>query len=317
MPQTSPNTVTTPAELAAALRSAAPGGIVALAPGHWPDIAIAGASYVAPVTITNADPANPAIIRRLVVKGSRNLTFLNLAIHRVRGAGDAAWLRMAEISDSSDIAFIGGTVNGSLDGDATNDMSGIYMRNVQRPSVTGMALRELNVALTLEDCADATVQGNDFSFISGDAIDIPGLRGGRIVGNRFRQFRPGPGSHPDAIQCWTRGKSSGCKDVAIIGNTFEGDPGFEFQGVFFGDEAGVSGYDRIRIEANTLSGTMWNAIYIGGAGVDQVIRFNRIARGAKITPWIRTAAQAIVEGNFAPSYQLQGKATVPVGNSLA
>jgi len=177
-----------------------------------------------------------------------------------------------------------------------------------------MKLEDLYLGISCEDCEKLAVEGNVFSFIGTDAMDIPGARGATIADNIFRDFRPVPNAHPDAIQCWTTRKASGCKDVTIFRNTFQGDPGHEFQGVYFGDEAGVGGYDRITVSHNTFVCTMWHAVNIG-AGVGIQILNNKITAGPNYKPWFRTATPVSISGNTGPSYFVQNKQGLPAGNA--
>lgn len=304
-------------QLQQAIASAKGGETFDLAPGSYGTVSFNTRQFAKPVTFRSVDPANPAVFNRLLMLNSQGVTFADIDICRIRQPGEADWTKMAELDGCSDIAFLRGSVHGTLNGQPQDDMHGLYVRRSNRFKAVGTRFTELNVALTMDDCTAVTVQNCDFSIIGTDAIDLPGVVGAQIIGNRFHDFRPNDGAHPDAIQCWTRGKKSGAKNVTILRNRFEGAPGYEFQGVFFGDEDRVGGYDDITIESNVFSCTMWHAINIDGPGARRALRFNTITAGPNYKPWIRTVGPVDMQGNSAPDY-IQGAAhAVPAGNAVA
>lgn len=309
--------ISTPQQLQQAIASAKGGETFVLAPGSYGTVSFNTRRFAKPVTLRSADQTNPAVFNRLLMLNSQGVTFEDIAVCRIRQPGEADWTKMAELDGCSDISFLRGSVHGTLNGQPQDDMHGLYVRRSNRFKVVGTKFTELNVALTMDDCTNLTVQNNEFSIIGTDAIDMPGAVGAQIIGNWFHDFRPNAGAHPDAIQCWTRGKKSGAKNVTILRNRFEGAPGHEFQGVFFGDEDHVGGYDDITIESNVFNCLMWHAINLDGPGARQAIRLNTIAAGPNYKSWIRTVGPAVEQGNSAPDYIVGAAHAVPAGNALA
>ncbi|WP_313534244.1 right-handed parallel beta-helix repeat-containing protein [Sphingomonas sp.] len=302
-------------QLTAALSAARGGEHIVLRPGNYGQVVVRNRTWQQPVTIESADPTKPATITRLVVTNTTGLTFRNIRFSRALGS-EASWARIAEVSGGANISFIGGWFYSTLDNNPLNDMQGLMARGTTGLTVAGVKFQDLSVGITCDDCSKFTIENNVFSFIGVDAIDIPGARGGRIATNMFHSFRPVPKAHPDGIQCWTSGKRSGCKDVTIFSNTFIGDPGHEFQGVFLGDEDNVGGYERITIAYNTFRCTMWNAVYLGGASSSISILNNKIFAGPKYRPWFRTISPVNIMFNVAPDYMIQNRRGVPAHNSL-
>ena len=299
--------------LNAAVQRAKGGDEIILAPGDYGMVQFVNAAFDKPVTIRSQDPRHPARFARLRMLNPRNIIFSDIEITRVRGA-EPEWAKLAEITGGSDVTIRGGSVHGSLNGSPRDDLSGIFARKTTRFRVSGVTFKELSVALIIEDSNDFTVERSNFSYLGVDSMEIPVANGAHIIGNRFSDYRPNPGAHPDAIQCWTVRKPAGCHDVLISHNVFQGAPGYEFQGVFFGDEAKVGGFDRIEISDNIFSGLMWHAIYIGGAGEGIKITNNTIQAGPTMRSWIRTVGPAQLSGNVAPTYAIAGGNTVPRGN---
>lgn len=307
-------TVTTPAQLNAAVARAKSDDTIIVAPGDYGMVQFGNAQFDKPVTIRSQDPKRPASFSRFWLKDPRNLILENLEFTRGRGS-EPSWAKIVEISGGSDVTIKGGSVHGTLNGSPADDMNGVYFRGTRRMTVTGVTFRELNVALTFDDSADVVIDSNSFSYLGTDSINLAAVNGAKVVNNHFYDFRPVPGAHPDAIQCWTRSKTTACKNVTIHHNNFDGAPGHEFQGVFFGDEAKIGGYDNIEISDNVFTSTMWHAIYIG-PGSNIVIKNNVITAGPTMKPWIRTESPATLVGNSAPTYVIGGVQKPPKGNKV-
>jgi hypothetical protein len=307
-------TITTPTELTTALKNAKGGERIVLLPGNYGQVVIQNQTWRSPVTIESADPAHPAVIARLVTRNATGMNFNNIEFTRPRGA-EPYFNKLIEISGGAYIRFNGGSVHGTLNGDPSDDMQGILVRGSDGFAVSKMTFTDLYLGVACDDCTNFNIESNTFRFIGTDGINIPGARGGKIQLNTFRDFRPLPGAHPDGVQCWTTRKPSGCKDVVIARNTFQGDPGHEFQGVFFGDEAGVGGYDRITVQLNVFKCTLWHAVNLA-RGSEQAILNNTIIAGPNYAPWFRTVSPVKMTGNSAPSYFAEGKSGLPAGNTL-
>ncbi|WP_313535736.1 right-handed parallel beta-helix repeat-containing protein [Sphingomonas sp.] len=307
-------TVGNNAELTTAIAAAKGGERIVLRPGNYGAVAVRNRTWDKPVTIESADPTQPAVISKFVAANTTGLTLRNIEFTRAMGS-ERVWAKIAEITGGANIRFEGGSIHGSLDKDPSNDMQGLSARGTRNLVVSGVKFQDLNAGLVCEDCSDFEVRKSVFSFIGTDGMDIPGARGATITDNFFHDFRPVKGAHPDGIQCWTFRKTSGCKDVTITGNTFRGDPGHEFQGVFFGDEANVGGYDRIKIAHNNFVCTMWHAVNIG-LGSEIEISDNQVSAGPNYKPWFQTRGPAKLIGNIAPAYRVENKQNVPAGNRM-
>lgn len=307
-------TVSTPAQLTAAIAKARGGDVVVLAPGNYQAQRFIGTAYTSPVVFRSANPKRPARIAKLNMKDARNIVFQDIEFTRDRGS-EPAFEAVIQIAGGSNITFRGGSIHGSLNNNASDDMMGIRARQPDRLKVIGVTFKQLGVALGIDNGTNFFVHGNSFSELAVDAMEIPGARGGLIEKNHFFNYQPNPGAHTDAIQCWTRRQKTGCKDIVIRENWFDSAPGKEFQGVFFADEDNVGGYDRIEVSNNRFNATAWHAINID-RGTGTVIKNNVLIAGPTAKPWIKTASPAVVIGNSAPTYIIAGVAGVPEGNKV-
>lgn len=308
-------TVNTKAQLDAAINRARGGEVIRLGRANYGTVVIQNRSFTSPVVIKSAYPAAPALFSELRVRNVRNVTFNDIEVTRIRGT-DPDWAKMIDINGGSNITFTGGFVHGPANNLWQDDMYGMYIRNVTNLKVSGVTFHDLRVALVVEDSSSFNIENNMFTHLSRDAMEIPGTRDGRIYNNSMALFGVKPGDHPDGIQCWTAGKTSGCRNIQIVMNRFIGSPGNEFQGIFFGDEAKVGGYDGVQIIGNTFANVMWHGINIAGPGTGIVIRNNILTAGPNYRPWIRTLGPATLSGNSAPTYVINGKEGAPSGNQI-
>lgn len=309
--------VATPAALQSALKTARPGDVIQLAPGNYGSVVINDARYAAKVTIRSADPKRRALLTRLTINNPRNLALSGLEVSYVPKPGEGNAQVMIRINNGSGITLDNLYVHGLIDGDVSKDLNGLSAFNVEGLSVTNSRFQQVNAGIKVERGRNVVIDHNDIGFIGSDAIEIPGANGITISWNRIHDFRTNPGVHPDGVQCWTTRQASGCKNVRILKNQIIGSPGHEPQGVFFGDEDRVGGYENIEISGNRFVMTMWHAINIYSGPKNVTIRANEVIAGPNFTPWIRVDAPAVVEGNSAPAYFINSnKSMRPAGNRI-
>lgn len=307
-------------QLSAQLKVAKAGDTIVLAPGEYGTLSTS-ASFDRPVTLTSADPRRPAHFEALRLNGAKNLRFVALDLGR-DSKGEADWARIVDISGGSNLSFETGSIHGSRDGDPSNDITGVKALNVTNLRFSGILFEELAVGMVVVSAAGLIVEGSEFRLIRSDAIDLPGSSQVRISANRFRQFAPAPGDHPDAIQCWTKGMLHGCSDIEISNNLLEGSPGHEMQGIFFGDESQLwkvgRGYRDVTISGNIIISPMFNAICIDRTeGLSLTNNYIAAPRRAAMKPKICISGKAMLSGNISPAYDLDRRLVTPPGNATS
>ncbi len=310
--------VSTTGQLNAAWKKARPGDVILLAPGNYGAVAINDALYDAPVTVKSAEPSRMAVFTRVTINNARNLTLSGLEFAYVPAPGEANSQSMIRINGGSSIILDGIYVHGVIDGNVAPDVNGVTAVGVDGLTVSNSRFIEINAGIKTDASRNIVIRGNDIGFIGSDAIEIPGSDGVTIAWNTIHDWRTNTGVHPDGVQCWTTRQKSGCKNVRIFRNEFTGSPGHEPQGIFFGDEDKVGGYDNIEITGNRFVCTMWHAIKMYSAPKNVVIRFNEVVAGPNFTPWIAVDGPAVVEGNVAPTYLINNAKipAVPAGNYI-
>lgn len=301
------------AELTAALGVAKAGDRILLQEGNYSNVQLKNLVFGSAVTITSADPGQPATLTGLTVSNSQGLVISNL--HLDFSAPWTVW--NAQILSSKDITLANLSIHGSLNGTPADDQSGILIRSSSGVRVTGSEFQQLDHGISLTDSSDVRVDNNRMHDLRADGIVAVGTSRVQIVGNSFTDFYPVSGDHPDAIQFLTRGATARATDIVVSGNLITRGSGGVIQGVFITDQIGL-GYDRVTVTDNVVIGGMYNGIMVTKTN-GLVVGGNLVVGYSDMTSWIRIndSTNAQVTDNQAMTFNLQGTTNLTQsGNSI-
>jgi hypothetical protein len=238
---------------------AQPGDTIALAPGTYSGFGLKGQA-LGGVTVTSADPANPASIVDLSVQNSSGVTFSGVTL--VSSGANGAYV--VGVGASSDVHFDHVSVHGSLDNNPADDPNGFGVGSSSNISITNSELQQLGRVGAISSTSGITITGNNVHDIRSDGFDFGApVDHVLISGNTFRTFVPSAGDHPDAIQFWTSGATASSHDITISGNVIDLGNGAATQGIFFRDQLGNFPYLNVTISDNVINGTGYNGIRLG------------------------------------------------------
>lgn len=254
--------------LVAALKAAQPGDVIKLAPGVYDDFGGKfSPRFDSPVTITSADPANPAVFTDFTLARAQGLIFkqVNFAtLDHTDKIAEGVRYWAFKIVKSENIHFDQVHVHGSLDKNPGNDVMGIQVRDSANVSITNSTFEQLERAAAIGQTQGVNVSGNFVRDLRSDGFDFAEVINVRVVGNFLTNFVPVTGDHPDAIQFWTSGTKTASKDILISSNVIVRGEGEYVQGIFLRDQTGSMPYERVNIENNLIVGTGYNGIRIQG-----------------------------------------------------
>lgn len=238
--------------LSAAITSAHDGDTILLAPGAYTELNLYNAHVTGNVTITSADPANPAVIAGLHLNLSSGLTFSNLEVTVAPDTGFAAYLLNSNHINLDQV---------NLHGAAVGNGNAALVRNSDTVSITNSNIHDVGTGINHQDSSHLTFSGNTIH-----AIQFDGIRGGgssyvTVSGNSFTDFHPAATDHPDAIQFWTTNVTTLTHDITITNNTVVRGPGAAIQGIFIRDETST-GYQNITVTGNAVLGGHFNGISV-------------------------------------------------------
>ncbi len=272
-----------PATLAAALMTARGGETVMLGGGDYgvlkltPHSGVPG-RYAHPVTITSADPANPARFSGMGLLNAENVVFDGVVFDYSYGLGDQHFSRPFIIAQSRGITIR----NAVFDGDLAQGMSelddgfgmatGLAIREAQDITLENSEFFTFYRALDIGGSRNVVVRGNDIHSIRCDGMNLAQVEDVLIEGNHLHDFQVSAqsGDHRDMIQFWTAATKKPTQRVVIRNNVLNAGGGLYTQSIFMRNErvdtkeAGLELYYRdIRIMQNVIINAHLHGITVG------------------------------------------------------
>lgn len=297
-------TVSTSAELMAAVKAAQPGDEVRVSPGQYSGVSLKGIMPAGNVTITSADPANPAVFSDLMISASSNLTLSNLKM--TVPSGSYTWYHF-QILGSSNIKV----VDSVFDGPGMNPVqstSGLIIRNSTNVSVDSSEFKNLVFGVNVLDNKGISVTNSVFHDIRSDGIRGGGNSQVNFSYNFFTEFHPLSWEHADAIQFWTTNTTAPTTDITVVGNVVvRGATGSPIQGIFFRDELMTNPYSNVTLKDNIIIGGAYNSITLDGV-ISGNVTGNAVIAFPDQDAWIRTqntTTNLVLSGNTAFKYVTQ------------
>lgn len=274
--------VSTAQELDQALISANGGDRIVLQSGDYGDLSIQYLDFGSKVTITSADPGDPATFSSIGIYESSNLIFDKVAVDFVPTADTVEWSSAVRVTQSSDIEFLNSQISGgnAVAGVPADSDPSVALADGRNFSTNGVDGYPIGRAVSVFHSEDLVFHNNDISDFKGgiilgnvDRIDITenamyGLRtvmiaGGDVSdadfsGNHFSDLNPwrshNNGDHSDFIHLWTSTNQVGQNENILINDNFfeQGDTGGKVIGIYLEDNNKDIGYKNVTIENNLL-----------------------------------------------------------------
>lgn len=290
-------TVANRAELETALQRVGDGDRIELLGREYAGASLRDRSFERPVTITSADPANPAVLRDQL----EILRVSGIDVTGIHLAPDGKALDLLDVvlvSRSSDITLRGNTITGhipdageGLPANADIDSArkakdliegqpfarGIRIVDSNAVRIEDNTLSRLRKGIILDTVEGASVTGNHLKDLREDGINLADAVSVTIAGNLMESFYPlhnydniAFADHGDFIQWWAGDGGLGIRDLVIRDNALLQGSGSWTQGIF-GRGGGVAPDGRsavfsgIRIENNLINISHPNGIFVGDA----------------------------------------------------
>ncbi|MFN5822237.1 MAG: right-handed parallel beta-helix repeat-containing protein [Novosphingobium sp.] len=296
--------VSTAVQLVAAVKAAQPGDEIRVAPGQYTAITLTGIVPAGTVSITSADPANPAVFSEFVISSSSNIALSNLKM--VVPDNSYKWYHF-QINSSSNITVS----NCVFDGPGltpVQDTTGLNVRDSTGIKVQGCEFMNLVFGLGVGGSRDISVTNSSFHDIRVDGIRGTNNSQVNYSYNFFTNFRSAEGDHADAIQMWTTSTGQPATDITIQGNTIvRGNNGGPIQGIFIRDQIGTMPFSNVTVKDNIVIGGSYNSISLLGV-VSGLVTGNSVVAFSDQDAWIRTSfttEQLVVTDNTAFKYVTQ------------
>ena len=263
-----------------ALGRARGGETIALAPGDYGALALAGLAPASPVTLRSADPADPARLSGMTLQDVSNLRLVGLVLDYSYEPGTRpTGARPFQILGGSDIAILRSTFEGDVasgtgspadDGYAAG--TGLFARGTRGLEIRGSLFTGWFRGAVLREIDGLAVVGNRVTDIRSDGLNLVAVQGALVEGNEIGPFRLSPESkdHADMIQFWTNKTPRPSADVTIRGNVLHAGAGGATHSIFMRNEEVDNGragpemfYRDITIEDNVIANAHLHGITVG------------------------------------------------------
>lgn len=289
-----PPTISSSAELTAALAASRGGEVHVLAPGHYGAHQFRRRRFAVPVTITVSEP-DTVRFSGLELRECEGLILQGLTVGWAIEIGYTS--RRITVTD--------------------NRMAQLHARDTRNLLVEGNTIQGGMTGLRLRSCADFILRGNQIGGHTADAGEISGDTSGLIEENEFSDHLPRASSHIDLIQMFGADGVTP-HDITIRRNLLWDDArtgGGSPQAIFCTDPA-PDGYRNILIEENVFSAPHTQVVCFAGARTGCLVRRNTIigAEDAKlgaVAGGIRTMIKA---GQGNPGLTIQDNICTGISN---
>lgn len=290
--------------LIAAAKAAVSGDIIKLASGSYSSVLLKYINPTGNITITSADPLNPAVFTDLNLSNSSNITLSNVVFQTP--ANSLVWYNF-QVLYSSNINLTQILADGP-GMTPIQDTTGLIVRWSNGVHISDSEFRNLVNGIVFLDNTNISVADSYFHDMRRDGIDSGGNSKVAFTNNFFTNFHPNAVDHPDAIQFWTANTTTVASDILVSGNVIvRGASGSPIQGIFIKDEVGTLDYQGVTITNNLVLGGHYNGINLDGVA-SGVVSGNQVLEFAGHSSFIRTmnsGPQLSLFGNTATAYVTQ------------
>lgn len=247
-----------PTDILKLLQTAKPGDTIALPAGEYAP-SFRGLNFAAPgVTITSADPANPAVLTKFNI-GINGESCSGLTFRSVDLRVDLPAYGAFNVYGSQRIYFDRVHVYGPP-GAPDPNAAALNFFDCDGIGVTNCEIERAAHGLSVARSDNITVTGNNIHHMNADTLDFVQVGNVTVSGNALHDFYPTLGNHPDAMQFATVNSTKSSHDIAITGNLIYRGQGQNAQGIFMGDELEIYPFQNVTITDNLIVGTGSSAL---------------------------------------------------------
>ncbi len=244
----------TPATLSSVLAHAQPGDRLLLAAGTYSGFSIYHQDFGAGITITSADPANPAIFMPFNIEAGAGLTFSHVDLKVPLPNYNAYNVYGGQHVSFDHVHAYGPPGPPDPDVQVLNFFDSSYV------GVTDSEIDHVSHGNSYARSDHITVARNHIHDVNSDTLDFVQVGNVLVTANVLDDFFPTEGNHPDAMQFGTYNSTTPSHDVQITDNLIHRGAGQNSQGIFISDEVGTLPFQNFAITGNTVIGTGSSAL---------------------------------------------------------
>lgn len=231
------------------------------------------------LSITSADPSNPAIVDTIYLLDSSNIHFSQIEVNSYSyESGRADWLTDVYVTRCSDVSITDSLLHGDATGPllTTTDEPAESLGLVRDSSgfvFSGNTVSNYNSGFAALETTGLEITNNDISALQGDAIRMGGVQNVTITNNVIHDLLGSDVSinHLDMIQIWSTNTKLVTQNVTISDNILDASNGVASQSIFIRNEK-IDGqetpdpefyYSNITIENNVIYNGHLHGITVG------------------------------------------------------
>jgi Ca2+-binding RTX toxin-like protein len=304
--------VSTTAELKTALAKAGDGDVIKLASGDYDNLSLRNINIAGNVTITSANPSDPAVLTSLAMANCSGITLSNLELFEE----DAGTSWNFRITNSSNITLSGLDVHGPDNIGSGKESNVLLIRGSNGITIDDCDFYNSKSGIDMLDNTGVSITDSSFHDIRMDGIRGGGNSNVLISGNTFTDFYPAAGDHPDAIQFWTTNTSTAAGNITITDNLITRGDGEPTQGIFFRDQVGGLSFYNVTVANNTVVGESYNGICLSGV-ISGSVTGNTVIAFDDRTSWLTVvnSSKLVYTDNTASRYLLMDGASTVIGSN--
>lgn len=255
--------VTNAIELQNALKNPKAGSTILLAPGKYGTLSLYSRIFTGGVTLASQSATNQAQFDNIKLNNVSNLQLRQLKIGRALRAGEPNYTKLIEVLSSRTIVFDTATVAGSIDGNPSNDATGLSVSSSDDIVIRYSKFNETFVGINITNSRNVKVQGNQLRTMKTDGIVVGTTDNVLVEGNLITDIRWTDPDHPDGIQMFSKGRPM--SDIVIRDNVVLQGAGRGSQGIFLNTSVGAE-FQRVTIDNNLVYSNAWyNGIFVKNA----------------------------------------------------
>ena len=284
-------TISSNAELQKILENPKGGMVIKLMAGTYPELIIDRVRAPGKVIIASANPAQPATVSHMVIRGSTGFAVRDVNLF----AGQVDQVFPFLVTNSENIELSGLIVKGKrASGKPTREAAALMIRNSGNVTVTRSDFSESRHGLSFLKVTNMTITHNQFHDLQTDGVRGGGVDTILIANNMFTDFYPAPKDHPDGIQLWSTHQTEPGRNITIRDNLVIRGKGGPTQGIFIRDTFRKLPFENVVITGNLIMGARFNGIAISGV-VGARIEDNDVIAYPDQKSWIRADGATDVE----------------------
>ena len=260
-------TVSSAAELAAALDDVSAGDEILLESGNYGSLTLDGYKFSDYVTIRSADSNRDAVFSNIGVYDSEHIRIDNVHVSYPKNPTFDSAFGLVTIADGSQhVEFVNSEVNGPVDNDFGGGR-GVQTQNADHVLIANNVIHDVKDGGVFLSTSNLTVDGNTFEDLRRDGMKLAGVDTVQLINNiGATRYHPTDEDHTDFIQF-----QATSRNITIIGNVGIGTENPNFQGIFLDDGT----YTNVLIENNIIYNSWSRGISVN-AGSNIVAKNNTV-----------------------------------------